>query len=127
MILLDTHAFIWLASDPAQLSKPSIELIRSGKPLATSVVTSWEIALLAKRGRLKLPLPANDYIERAISHHKIRELPLARSTVLQAVGLPEIHRDPFDRILIAEALQSGAPLISKDETIAQYPDIQVVW
>ena len=127
MILLDTHAFIWLASDPGQLSKPSIELIRSGKPLATSVVTSWEIALLAKRGRLKLPLPANDYIDRAISHHKIRELPLTRSTVLQAVGLPYIHKDPFDRILIAEALQSGAPLISKDETICRYPDIQVVW
>ena len=127
MILLDTHAFIWLASDPAQLSKPSIELIRSGKPLATSVVTSWEIALLAKRGRLKLPLPANEYIDRAISHHRIRELPLTRKTVLQAVGLSEIHRDPFDRILIAEAQLSDAHLISKDETISQYPGIEVVW
>lgn len=128
MLLLDTHAFVWLASDPGKLSSSVLSLIEeSREPLAISVVTAWEIALLNKRKRLQLPLPATEYIDRAIAHHRIRELPLTRKTVLQAVGLSEIHRDPFDRILIAEAQLLDAQLISKDEAISQYPGIEVVW
>jgi PIN domain nuclease of toxin-antitoxin system len=67
------------------------------------------------------------YMDRALAHHRLSELPISREIVLHAVELPDIHNDPFDRILIATAQLNGMPLVSKDQTIARYPDIEVVW
>lgn len=128
MILLDTHAFVWLASDPDRLSETARTLIqRHAAALYLSAVSAWEIVMLEKRKRLELPLPAEEYIERALFRHGIHELPLNRYTAQASVRLPDIHNDPFDRILIAEALERGMNLISKDQTIARYPDVRVVW
>lgn len=128
MILLDTHALVWLASEPELLSEPVQMLIRRHPAaLYLSSVSAWESVMLEKRGRLELPLPAEDYIERALCRHGIHELPLNRYTAQASVGLPDIHNDPFDRILIAEALERGMILVSKDRTIARYPDVRVVW
>jgi PIN domain nuclease of toxin-antitoxin system len=128
MLLLDTHAFIWLASDPAKLSRPAKRMLEtSADSLAISLVTAWEVALLVKRGRLSLPLPPAQYLEQAIRHHGIIELPMSREVVLHAVSLPDLHGDPFDRILIAEAHLRDAALISKDRNIAAYPGTRVVW
>ena len=127
MVLLDTHAFIWLVSDPEQLSRAAWKQIRGAAAPAISVVTSWEVALLHKRGRLSLPLPPAAFLERALRHHGIRELPLSREIVLAAVALPDLHADPFDRILVAEAIANKARLISRDRMIAAYPGVTVVW
>lgn len=128
MILLDTHAFIWLASDQRKLSNNALEQIRMpGQSAAISIVTSWEIALLTKRGRLSLPVEPLEFIDCALTHHQLSEIPLVRDVIFQAVNLPEIHNDPFDRILIAIARGLKIPLISKDKTIGQYPDIEVLW
>ena len=128
MILLDTHVLVWLASDPAQLSKAAIGAIeRSPEALHISVVSAWEIALLVKRNRLELPLPPGEFITRAIRHHGLIELPLERRVAERAVALPDIHSDPFDRILVAECLERGAALISRDTTLPRYPHVRVVW
>jgi PIN domain nuclease of toxin-antitoxin system len=128
VILLDTHAFVWLASEPGVLSEPVRTLIsRHPAALYLSSVSAWEIVMLNKRGRLELPLPAEEYIERALFRHGIHELPLNRYTAQASVRLPDIHNDPFDRILIAEALERGMLLVSKDQTIARYPDVRVIW
>jgi PIN domain nuclease of toxin-antitoxin system len=128
VILLDTHAFIWLASDPDSLSDPARTLIRRhAAALHLSSVSAWEIVMLEKRGRLELPLPAEEYIERALFRYGIREIPLNRYTAQASVRLPDIHNDPFDRILIAEALERGMILVSKDQTLARYPDVRIVW
>jgi len=128
MILLDTHAFVWLASDRKQLSQRADQTVRKNeRALAVSVVVAWEIALLYKKGRLLLPLPPAEFVEKALRRHSILELPLSRQAVLDAVALPDIHNDPFDRILVAEARHRKASIISKDQTIPQYPDITVVW
>lgn len=128
MILLDTHAFIWLASEPDLLSKPVQTLIRRHPAaLYLSSVSAWEVVLLEKRGRLKLPLAAEEYIDRAVSRHGLHDLPLQRYTAQAAVRLPDIHNDPFDRILIAEAMERGMILVSKDRMLARYPDVRVVW
>jgi len=128
MILLDTHALIWLASDQRKLSQKALKCIRvEGQSAAISMVTAWELALLHKRERLQLPLSPESYLDRALAHHRLSEIPISREIVLHAVELPDIHNDPFDRILIATAQLNGMPLVSKDQTIARYPDIDVVW
>lgn len=128
MILLDTHAVVWLASDPGQLSAAAARMIvKNPDRLHISVVSAWEIALLVKRGRLELPIPPGEFIGRAIQHHRLIELPLERRIAERAVALPDIHNDPFDRILAAECLERGGTLISCDSTLPRYPRLRVVW
>lgn len=127
MILLDTHIFVWLASDPERLTPKVWKALEAhSDSLLVSVVTSWEVALLEKRGRLVLPVPAGEYLDRALVRHGIEELPLGREAVMRAVGLPDVHADPFDRILIAEAQMRGIALVTADRTIARYPGLVVI-
>ena len=128
MILLDTHALVWLASDPGQLSHAAKAAIRAHPAsLHVSIVSAWEISLLAKRGRLTLPLPPDEYLTRAIAHHGLVELPLTRRVAQASTALPDLHNDPFDRILIAECNARGLSLVSRDAMIARYPGIHVIW
>ncbi|MGC9452242.1 MAG: type II toxin-antitoxin system VapC family toxin [Oceanipulchritudo sp.] len=128
MVLLDTHAFVWLVSDQTKLSKAARKVLAGAlQSAAISIVTAWEIGLLCKRGRLQLPLSPADYISRALHQHNIQELPLDRELIFRAVALPDLHNDPFDRILVATAQVFRMPLISKDRMLAQYPDVEVIW
>ncbi len=128
MILLDTHALVWLASDPEKLSPAARSAIRAHPAsLHISVVSAWEISLLVKRGRLTLPMSSEDYLTRAIAHHGLIELPLTRRVVQAAVSLPDIHNDPFDRILVAECSSHGLSLVSRDAVISRYPGVSVIW
>lgn len=128
MTLLDTHTFVWLASDQKELSVKAATAIK--KDLASlfiSVVTAWEIALLHKKGRLHLALSPAEFVERAIRHHGVQELPLTREISMASVSLPDIHNDPFDRILVAEAIHHGCRLVTKDAKIPLYPGVLTVW
>jgi len=128
MILLDTHALVWLASAPDRLSDAARSSIRANPAsLHLSVVSAWEISLLVKRGRLTLPLPPEEFLTAAIAHHGLIELPLNRRIAQYSVSLPDLHHDPFDRILIAECLTRELSLISCDTVIPRYPGIHVVW
>ncbi len=127
MILLDTHAFVWLASAPEQLSKPATEAIQANLgELKVSLVTSWEIALLCRKKRLHLPVDAGDFIEKAMEQHGIEELPLTRAIILRAVALEAHHNDPLDRVLVAEACAANCPIISKDRRFPAY-GVPVIW
>lgn len=128
MILLDTHALVWLASDPEKLSSQARIAIRAHPvSLHISIVSAWEISLLVKRGRLTLPLAPDEYLARAIAHHGLIELPLGRRVAQASVSLPDIHNDPFDRILITECHVRGLSLISRDALIPRYPNLRVIW
>jgi PIN domain nuclease of toxin-antitoxin system len=128
MILLDTHALVWLASDPDQLSNAAQTSIRANPAsLHISIVSAWEISILTKRGRLTLPLSPEEFLTRAIAHHGLIELPLTSRIAQYSVSLPDLHNDPFDRILIAECQTRGLSLISCDAVIPRYPGIQVIW
>jgi PIN domain nuclease of toxin-antitoxin system len=128
MILLDTHVLVWMASDPAQLSQPAREaLSKFQKGLLISAVSAWEIALLHRRGRLLLPVPPDVFVQRAVARHGLHELPVTAVTALAAVALPDIHNDPFDRILIAEALERNCRMVTKDAIIRKYPGVSVFW
>ncbi|MEI8141202.1 MAG: type II toxin-antitoxin system VapC family toxin [bacterium] len=128
MILLDTHTLVWLASDTGKLSLAAQNAILAHPvSLHFSIVSAWEISLLVKRGRLILPFPPEEYLTRAIAHHRLIELPLTRRVAQASVSLPDIHNDPFDRILIAECHERSLSLISRDAIIPGYPGVRVIW
>jgi PIN domain nuclease of toxin-antitoxin system len=128
MILLDTCAFIWLASDPARLTTKARECIKKyAYGLHISVVTAWEISILVRRSRLKLPCTPQQYLDDSIKHLSITEIPLTRQVAQASVDLPLIHNDPFDRIIIAEAMKNQFKLVTADRTIAHYAGIDLVW
>ena len=128
MTLLDTHTFVWLASDQSALSSVAFSAIKKDRvSLFISVVTSWEIALLYKKGRLLLPLAPSEFVEKAMQRYGVQELPLRSEIAMAAVALPDIHNDPFDRILVAESLHNKCRLVTKDEKISIYPGVEAVW
>jgi PIN domain nuclease of toxin-antitoxin system len=128
VILLDTHVLVWMASSPDQLSQAAREALHQFKgSLLISAVSAWEIALLHKRGRLLLPVAPEVFVQRAVTRHGLNELPVTTGVAMAAVALPDIHNDPFDRILIAETLERKCRIVTKDGVIPTYPGVPVVW
>ena len=128
MTLLDTHVFVWLASDQGALSPAALAAIKKDRDsLFVSVVTAWEVALLQKKGRLFLPLPPDEFMHGALMHYGVHELQISREIVMAGVALPDIHNDPFDRILVAEALHNKCRIITKGGKIPLYPGVKAIW
>jgi PIN domain nuclease of toxin-antitoxin system len=128
MLLLDTHALVWLASDPKKLSAPAKRAIRQhADQLYVSSISALEIAILVKRNRLSLPIPPEEYIGRALTQHGIRELPVDYRVAVASADLPDIHLDPFDRMIIATAQLNRMTILSMDRIISKYPGVKVIW
>lgn len=125
--LLDTHVFLWMASDPEKLSKCVRELvIRKSSDLYLSAASGWEIALLCHLGRIHLPDDPRRFVPEAMQQLSVTPLPIGFTTAIAAASLPLIHRDPFDRILIAEAEKEKLIVITKDKKLAEY-GISLLW
>jgi len=131
MILLDTHVWIWVVSNPENLSKKAKQYVKTAiveKGIIISSISAWEVALLVVKNRLKLKLNVNDWITRSETLPFIQFIPVDNSVAVQSVNLPEpIHSDPADRIIIATAISMGIPVVTKDEKILNYPHVQSVW
>jgi PIN domain nuclease of toxin-antitoxin system len=129
MILLDTHALIWAAREPAKLSKPAADAIQTaGKSggLAISAITLWELAWLATHGRLNFTGTMDDFVERLSSRTAIR--PITTNIAVLASQLPSTYsRDPSDRLIGATAMSEGIALITKDRTIRNCRQIKTIW
>jgi PIN domain nuclease of toxin-antitoxin system len=125
--LLDTHAFLWWISDDRRLSDRAREIIGDGRnELYFSAASGWEISIKVGLGRLQVPDNLERFIGDQLSRNAITALPIYLSHVLHTRTLPDHHRDPFDRILIAQALLEEMPLLSADPQIARY-SVEVVW
>lgn len=125
-LLLDTHAFIWWDSDPAQLSAAALATLRDPvNEVWLSVVSVWEMVIKAQLGKLTLRLPLVGIVNQQ-QVNGLRVLPLTLAHVLAVEGLPPIHKDPFDRALIAQANVEGAELVSGDHMVRQY-SVHVLW
>ncbi len=125
--LLDTHAFLWMAADPDQLSRRVRKIVRNkNNRLYLSAASGWEIALLEKLNRIKLPDEPQRFIPEAIQRLSVLPIPIGFSTAITAAMLPLIHRDPFDRIIIAEAEKGKMIVITKDKKFVEY-GIQSLW
>jgi PIN domain nuclease of toxin-antitoxin system len=122
-LLLDTHVLLWWLEDPKQLSKQARRLIQDGRNLVyISAAVAWEIAIKKALGKLDAP----DDLEGALEANRFQPLPITIPHALAVLSLPNLHRDPFDRMLIAQALQEGFRLVSRDADIAKYPVPQVL-
>lgn len=131
VIVLDTHILIWWVNDPAALSEPSrtvIEAALSSRTVHVSCISSWEIALLVERGRLRLALDVRDWLSRCEALPFLTFVPVSNAIAVESVRLPDFpHADPADRIIAATALSLGASLVTKDDKLRNYPHLKTVW
>jgi PIN domain nuclease of toxin-antitoxin system len=121
-ILLDTCTFLWIVSDAAELSKLSRELFREpSNEVFLSAVSVWEISVKYVLGKLNLPQTPDKYIPVQREKHKVASLALDERSILHVNRLPQLHKDPFDRMLICQAIDHGMVILTPDELITQYP------
>lgn len=125
--LLDTHALIWWDENPARLgSKALAACLDAGNELWLSVASVWEIQIKMMLGRLALSKPLKHLIDDQVKQNGMLILPVKFDHILRLESLPDRHKDPFDRLLVAQALEENCVLMSHDPMIAQYP-VTTVW
>ena len=121
-LLLDTCIFLWFISDDERLSCSVKENICNPRNIVyLSPVSVWETMVKYQIGRLHLPGPPNEYLPKQRKRHYISSLPLDENSVCQLDKLPKIHRDPFDRMLICQAIENQLTLVTVDKIIKSYP------
>ncbi len=124
--LLDTHTVLWWNSDAPRLSNNVINIIRSRKnTLFLSLVSVWELQIKINTGKLTLPISLEAFIIKQ-QKNRINLLNINLQHIYGLASLPLYHRDPFDRLLVAQAIATNLPLITDDSQIVQYP-VQVIW
>ena len=121
-ILLDTCEFLWLVSGDAKLSASVASAVRDPQnQVFLSIVSFWEISLKHNLGKLPLPQSPAQFVPLQREKHLIAPLTLEETAVAQLSGLPALHRDPFDRMLVCQAQAHGLTLASSDPLVRQYP------
>jgi PIN domain nuclease of toxin-antitoxin system len=125
-VLLDTAPFLWALTDPAKLSPAARETIADGGwRIVVSAVSLWEVVIKSQKGLLPIADPAK-WLETGLRALEADLLPVKPAHVYAVAGLPDIHKDPFDRMLLAQARTEGWPLVSSDSIVQQYP-VAVLW
>ena len=127
-VLLDTNIFLWcIAGERSRLSKVAAKTIADeNTELLLSAVSLWEIALKVSAGKIELPLEWQFFHQHMTLLGIAEVLPVQASHVFGLFGLPEHHRDPFDRLIVAQCLTEKLPLLASDTALKQYP-IEVIW
>ena len=126
-ILLDTHAFLWWISDAQQLSQKARQIIGNGEnTLFLSAASGWEIAIKTRLGKLKLPTDITSFILEQLSVNAITPLPVQMKHALHVSSLPDFHRDPFDRMIVAQAQVEDLLVLTADPQFAGY-NVQTIW
>ena len=126
-LLLDTHTLLWFLNGDARLSAKAKNLIDDAhNSQFVSIVSLWEITIKHSLGRLTLPIPLPDLIAFPIAAQQFRLLPIKAAHLLTLDALPHHHNDPFDRLLVAQAIAEKLPIISADPALDAY-GIQRLW
>jgi PIN domain nuclease of toxin-antitoxin system len=127
MILLDTHVWLWLNGAVERLSPEALDLLSApDQELYLSAASAWEIGIKFASGKLTLPAPPSEYVPLRMEDNGIRTLPIRQQHALQAASLPLHHRDPFDRLLIAQAQLENLHLMTVDRHLSLY-DVSILW
>ncbi len=126
-VLLDTHAFLWWISGSPKLSEAARETIADERnDLLFSVVSGWEISIKAGVGKLDLPETPRDFVTGQVLLNDLRVLTVSLDHALRVYDLPNHHRDPFDRLIVAQALSEGVPVLTADPLVARY-SVETIW
>jgi PIN domain nuclease of toxin-antitoxin system len=124
--ILDTHAFLWALAGDARMSPHAREVFQGNTDLLLSTASIWEILIKVQSGKLNLPRPAGRYILGQLAENRIERLSISFDHLLTFEELPMHHRDPFDRMLIAQGMEEDCPVITGDPAFKQY-SIRVIW
>ncbi len=124
-VLIDTHVLLWGLQDEAKLSRRVRTLLPAAE-VWISVASLWEIIAKVQIGKLVLPTPVGDYLTTKLTTNGVSVLPLTFDHVRRLEELPMHHRDPFDRILIAQSLNESLPLVSADPQFEKYL-VELIW
>jgi PIN domain nuclease of toxin-antitoxin system len=126
-LLLDTHVFLWLNDDTERLSQTVKELCSSGEhEFYLSIVSPWEMQIKYQLGKLSLAMPIAELINKNTQENNINLLQINLSHISYLEQLPAHHKDPFDRIIIAQAIIEGMTIVTIDHLFVDYP-VRVVW
>ena len=121
-MLLDTHVFLWWRSEPSKIPGQVHKVIASAEIVFVSAASAWETSIKAALGKLKLP----ESFEVGVADSNFEQLPIAFSHAERVASLPPHHRDPFDRMLIAQAQSEGLTLVSHDRRLTPY-EVPILW
>ena len=131
MIVIDTHVWLWWISNPEKIAAAAAQTIDkaiSKGGIIISSISTWEIALLINKERLKLSINVHDWIRKTEGLPFVTFIPVDNTIVLRSVFLPgSFHPDPADRIITATAMTMGLPLVTKDDKILNYPHVRTIW
>ena len=120
-LLLDTHVWLWLQTTPERIRSSTLALLEDiDNELLLSAASSWEIAIKWAIGRLKLPVGPDAYVEARLAQSGTQGLPVEHRHALHVAKLPMHHRDPFDRLLVAQAQLEQATLVTADRQLDPY-------
>ncbi len=126
-LLLDTCAFIWLASDRFQLSATAArEIQNNANEIFFSLASAWELCLKVKTRKIELPDKPLPWVSGRLDYWKIRLLEISLEAICQTTELADIHKDPFDRMLVAQARTHGLTIVTPDPFVKKYP-VQTLW
>jgi len=126
-LLLDTHVFIWWASASENLSEKVLKACTDRRnELFLSVTSAWEMQIKVQLGKLELDQSLEELINLQRKTNNIQLLPISFAHILELGNLPSIHGDPFDRLLIAQAIKENLKLVSKDRVFSNYP-VKLLW
>ena len=126
-LLLDTHILVWALIEPARLS-PAVRgaLENPDNDILFSAASVWEILIKVQAGKLPLPQPSGPYLIKQAAENRIEVLPITLDHILRIESLTMHHRDPFDRVLIAQSIEEKLPLVTADPHFERYP-VEVIW
>ena len=126
-VLLDTHVFLWALKDDPRLSKRVQAILRDdGHTLLWSAVSTWELAIKASLKRIRFTSALATYLPAKLEAERIETLPITSAHAAATESLPFHHRDPFDRLLVAQAQVEGIPILSADKNLRSY-DVEVIF
>jgi PIN domain nuclease of toxin-antitoxin system len=124
-VLLDTQAFLWWTADDARLSRRASEAIAQSA-CVVSVASCWEIGIKASLGKLTVPRPLDRFLQEQLEVNGFTLLPIALEHTAAVAALPFHHRDPFDRLIAAQALDEELPIVSSDPVFRRY-GVKRIW
>lgn len=121
-VLVDTATFLWLVIGSPRLSPRAVDVLQSpANDLFLSAASAWEIALKYATGRLPLPMPPERLVPAQRDAHGIESLPVDEESTLHLARLPRLHGDPFDRLLVSQAIVHGLIILTPDPLLSHYP------
>ncbi len=121
-LLLDTHTFLWWIADDPRLSPRASALISDGaNQVHLSAASAWEIVVKSDLGRVEVPEPVDRFLTVQLEANAFLPLPIHMRHALGLAALPDVHRDPFDRILVAQAIAEDLTIVSGDRMLQRYP------